>query len=96
MKKRNLSHVQTTKIKFLCAVKVYTRLAQIPNDKIREKINVFSVNNRIKHHKQNWRDYIGRMKDKGIPNFILKYNWKEKVWIGHDLKDEIGATHLYF
>lgn len=50
-------------MKFLRSVKGCTRLDNIRNEGIRKEFGVFSINDRIRRHRQDWLEQVGRMEE---------------------------------
>lgn len=69
-------------MRFLRKVAGYMRKDQIRNTKIKEKLNIFILNNKIHKSRTQWRYQAQRTQDGRIPNKILTHNPKLRRNIG--------------
>lgn len=73
-------------MKFLRSVKQFSVINKILNDQIRTDLNIFSINVRIEHLKQNWKERHQRMQETVIFKMGLNYETKARRALCRQLK----------
>jgi hypothetical protein len=76
MRKRDMQKLQAAEMCFLRFVKGRTRLDKIRNEDIREKLGVFSINDRIRRYRKDWLGHLERMEEGRVPKLALWYRSK--------------------
>lgn len=65
--------LQAAEMKFLRSVKGCTILDKIRNDKIREELMIFSLEEKIKNYRYQWAEHVNRMTPERIPRRMMDY-----------------------
>lgn len=84
--KKQQSKIQTTEMKFLRNVKGCTKRDLITNENIREELEIFNINERLKDFKQNWKEHVDRMPDTRLTKQIMQYHPKGRRSVGRPRK----------
>lgn len=71
--KRIQNKIQSAEMTFLRRTKGCTRSDRFRNEDIREELHIFSMNGRIKEHRDRWFQHINRMEDTRLPKLLLNY-----------------------
>ncbi|KAJ4433952.1 hypothetical protein ANN_16271 [Periplaneta americana] len=71
--KRIQNKIQSAEITFLRRTNGCTRSDRFRNEDIREELHIFSMNGRIKEHRDRWFQHINRMQDNRLPKLLLNY-----------------------
>ncbi|KAJ4447240.1 hypothetical protein ANN_09244 [Periplaneta americana] len=85
--KKQQSKIQTTEMKFLRNVKGCTKRDLITNENIREELEIFNINERLKDFKHNWKERVDRMPDTRLTKQIIQYHPKGRRSVSRPRKD---------
>jgi hypothetical protein len=77
--KKNEAKIETIEMKFLRRVIGCTRKNQIRYTKIRQKLNIFNLNNNILKSKSRWKYYVQRMEDERIQKKMFKTQGEDET-----------------
>lgn len=86
MRKKDTSRIQTTEMKFLRRIKGCTLRDRIRNIDIREELDIYSINDKIKRNKEEWKSHIDRMNENRYPKQIRGYKPKGRRPPGRPMK----------
>jgi hypothetical protein len=73
MQKRDMQKPQAAEMRFLRSVKGCTRLDKIRNKDTRKELGVFSINDIIRRHRQDWLEHVERTEEGRVPKQALWY-----------------------
>jgi hypothetical protein len=76
--KKEEAKTESAEMTFLRSAAGYTRKDQIRNTKIREKLNIFNPNNKIRKSRSQWKYHVQQMEDRWILEKILTYHPKRR------------------
>lgn len=80
------NNIQSAEMRFLRSVKGYSLKDKIRNEEIRQKLNIFSVNERIFQNRINWKNHVLRMDNNRIPKLALEYHPTGRRDVGRPMK----------
>ena len=61
-------------MRFLRSVEGVSRSDRIPNDEIRQRLEISAILDKINKNKENWKNHVNRMSPNRLPKQILSYN----------------------
>lgn len=70
--------IEVSEMRFLRSVAGYRRTDRQYNETIRDELNIFNLNNKIKEYQEKYYEHVQRMPEYRIPKKILEYKPKGK------------------
>jgi len=71
--KRDMTHLEAAKMRFLRSVMGFTRLDKIRSEVIRKELEISGIQDMRLKYKQNWINHLERMDNTRLPKHTLKY-----------------------
>lgn len=86
LNKQTVSRIVATEMKCLRFVAGYTRMDMKYNEDIRNKLQIFSLIDKIAEYRRKWYDHVCRMSSERAPFKILNYTPRGRRDQGRPLK----------
>ncbi|XP_075221789.1 uncharacterized protein LOC142324741 [Lycorma delicatula] len=66
------SRLAATEMYFLSSVIGITRRVRVRNEEVRQKLNIFNLNDKIIEYRNNWKQHLDRMSNRRFPKKIMQ------------------------
>jgi len=83
---RDNSRIQASEMRFLRKVQGISRLDRHRNEDVREKLNIYSINDKIKEYRTKWKQHINRMDEDRLTKQVLHYKPRGRRSVGRPKK----------
>lgn len=74
LRRKDESKITAAEMRFLRSVEGVSRSDRIPNDEIRQRLEISAILDKINKNKENWKNHVNRMSPNRLPKQILSYN----------------------